>query len=83
MREALAALDEWKAEPIHQSVIATAEAMDLKLGKVAQPVRVAVCGGPVSPPIDITLELLGRDKTLARLDRALAYIDGLENAEKT
>ena len=83
VREALAALDEWQAEPIHQAVIATAEAMDLKLGKVAQPVRVAVCGGPVSPPIDITLELLGRDKTLARLDRALAYIDGLENAEKT
>ena len=83
VREALAALDEWQAEPIHQVVIATAEAMDLKLGKVAQPVRVAVCGGPVSPPIDITLELLGRDKTLARLDRALAHIDGLEEAEKT
>ncbi len=82
VREALAALDDWRAEPIHQVVIATAEAMDLKLGKVAQPVRVAVCGGPVSPPIDITLELLGRDKTLARLDRALAYIDGLENTEK-
>lgn len=80
VREALAALDDWQAEPIHQVVIATAEAMDLKLGKVAQPVRVAVCGGPVSPPIDITLELLGQDKTLARLDRALAYIDGLENA---
>ncbi len=83
VRKALAALDDWQAEPIHQVVMATAEAMDLKLGKVAQPVRVAVCGGPVSPPIDITLELLGRDKTLARLDRALAYIDGLENAEKT
>ena len=45
--------------------------------------RVAVCSGPVSPPIDITLELLGQDRTLARLERALAYIDGLENAEKT
>jgi glutamyl-tRNA synthetase len=57
--------------------------MDLKLGKVAQPVRVAVSGGPVSPPIDVTLELLGREKTLARLDRALAYIDGLESPETT
>ena len=83
VREALADLSDWHAGPIHKAIIATAEAMDLKLGKVAQPVRVAVSGGPVSPPIDVTLELLGREKTLARLDRALAYIDSQENAEKT
>jgi glutamyl-tRNA synthetase len=46
------------------------------LGKVAQPIRVAVAGGSVSPPIDITLELLGRERTLARLDRALAHCAG-------
>ncbi len=42
------------------------------LGKVAQPIRVAVSGGSVSPPIDVTLEILGRDTTLQRLDRAIA-----------
>jgi len=83
VQEALAALDDWAAEPVHEAIIATAEAMDLKLGKVAQPVRVAVSGGPVSPPIDVTLELLGREKTLARLERALAYIDSLESPENT
>ncbi len=83
VHEALADLSDWQAGPIHEAIIAVAEAMDLKLGKVAQPVRVAVSGGPVSPPIDITLELLGRDKTMARLDRAIAYIDSQENAEKT
>ena len=49
-----------------------AEGLGLKLGKVAQPLRVAVAFGPVSPPIDQTLALLGRETTLARIDRALA-----------
>ncbi len=35
--------------------------------------RVAVSGGAVSPPIDVTLEILGRETTLARLDRAIAW----------
>jgi len=43
------------------------------MGKVAQPLRVAVSGGPVSPPIDVTVALLGKDKTLERLDRALEH----------
>jgi len=41
------------------------------LGKVAQPVRVAVAGSAISPPIDATLALLGRERTLARIDAAL------------
>jgi glutamyl-tRNA synthetase len=45
--------------------------MGLKLGKVAQPLRVAVAGSGVSPPIDQTLALLGKDVTLARIARAL------------
>jgi glutamyl-tRNA synthetase len=40
---------------------------------VAQPVRVAVVGTSVSPPIDVTLEVLGRQRTLARLQLALDY----------
>ena len=42
------------------------------LGKIAQPVRVAVTGTAVSPPIDATLALLGRERALARIDQALA-----------
>jgi glutamyl-tRNA synthetase len=74
VRDRLAELVNWQAVPIHEAVIATAEALDLKLGKVAQPIRVAVSGGAVSPPIDQTLALLGRDKSLERLDKALEYI---------
>ena len=73
VRGKLADLDDWRAEPVHGVVHEVAEAMELKLGKVAQPIRVAVSGGPVSPPIDVTLELLGRETVIARLDRAIAY----------
>lgn len=74
VRDGLADLGDWQAEKIHDVVIATGEKLDLKLGKVAQPIRVAVAGKGVSPPIDITLELLGKEKTLERIDAAIRYI---------
>ncbi len=73
LRDGLAALEDWRPEPIHALVERTAESLELKMGKVAQPLRVAVSGGPVSPPIDITVALLGKDKTLARVQRALEH----------
>ena len=69
------ALPDWSAKAIHRIVKETAELRGLKLGKVAQPLRVAVAGGPVSPPIDITLQLLGRERTLRRIERAIAWIE--------
>ncbi len=74
LRTRLAALPLWLAEPIHATVTGIAEAHGLKLGKVAQPLRVAIAGRAVSPPIDATLWLLGREKTLQRLDRALDFL---------
>ncbi len=74
LRAKLAALPEWSAAALHDALNSTAESLGLKLGKLAQPVRVAVSGGGVSPPIDATLELLGREKSLARLDRAMGFI---------
>ena len=68
-------ISEWEPEPLHQIVIDTAEALGLKLGKVAQPLRVALSGTSVSPPIDVTLHLLGREKTLVRIQRAIHYIE--------
>ncbi len=46
--------------------------MDLNLGKVAQPIRVAMTGAAASPPLDITLALIGRDEVIHRLERAIA-----------
>jgi glutamyl-tRNA synthetase len=53
-----------------------AERAGTALGKIAQPLRVAVTGGAVSPPIDVTVALIGRERVLARLTRASDYIEG-------
>jgi glutamyl-tRNA synthetase len=73
MMEKLAALTDWRAAAIHDIVNLTASELQLGLGKVAQPIRVAVSGTAVSPPIDAVLEVLGRETSLARLQRALDY----------
>jgi glutamyl-tRNA synthetase len=72
VRAKLAALGEWNAVTIHDLLNALAAELQVGLGKVAQPVRVAVTGTAVSPPIDATLALLGRERSLARLEAALA-----------
>ncbi len=74
VREKFAGLAEWSDEAIHQVVVDTAEALEVKLGKLAQPLRVAVTGGAVSPPIDMTVRLIGRERVLSRIDRALNFI---------
>ncbi len=68
------ALAEWTAASVHQVIVDVATQYDLKLGKLAQPLRVALTGGAVSPPLDVTIALIGRARVLARLQRALAYI---------
>ena len=75
VRDGLFLLERWVAASLHDVIIATGERLELKLGKVAQPIRVAVSGGPVSPPIDVTLELLGRERVLERLDRAIHHAE--------
>lgn len=72
--KAFAVLEVWEGEKLHQIVMDLAESLALNMGKVAQPLRVAVCGSAVSPPIDATLSLLGREKTLSRIKRAIDYI---------
>jgi len=70
-RERLGAVTEWSAATVHTALNDLATQLQAGLGKVAQPLRVAVAGTAVSPPIDATLALLGRDRTLARIDAAL------------
>jgi glutamyl-tRNA synthetase len=75
MRQALAALNVWQPDSIHQAVVDVAACLHLKLGKVAQPLRVAVVGRAASPGIEVTLHLVGREACLRRIDNALNYID--------
>jgi glutamyl-tRNA synthetase len=74
LRARLEALPEWTMPALHEGVNGFAEDKGLGLGKVAQPIRVAVAGMAISPPIDQTLFLLGRERTLARLAAAVSYI---------
>ncbi|TNG02488.1 MAG: glutamate--tRNA ligase, partial [Gammaproteobacteria bacterium] len=73
-REALAGLEDWTVEKIHNLVDETAGQFELKLGKLGQPIRVAVTGSSVSPPIDETVYLMGKEVSLRGLDKALSYI---------
>jgi glutamyl-tRNA synthetase len=70
---ALSGLADWNAPAIHAAIQVLAEAGGIGLGKVAQPIRVAVSGGGVSPPIDQTLAILGRREALVRIDKAIAF----------
>jgi glutamyl-tRNA synthetase len=71
---AFATLPEWSADALREAVEAVAAARDLKLGKAQAPVRVAVTGRSVGLPLFESLEVLGRERALARLDAALARL---------
>jgi len=74
MHQRLSALPKWLAEPIHDHIKECSVAREVGMGKVAQPIRVAITGNTMSPPLDITLELLGRERTLRSIEQAVAWI---------
>ncbi len=73
LRARLEALPEWSTLTLHETVNGFAAEKGLNLAKVAQPIRVAIAGMAITPPIDVTLFLLGRDRSLSRLQAAVAY----------
>ena len=74
VRQVLGGVSDWRHEPLEQAVQAFCAEKRLGLGKVAQPIRVAVTGSTVSPPIFQSLEFLGKQRTLARIERCLSVI---------
>ncbi len=77
VHEELAALTAWQSEAIHAAIQAACEKLGLKLGKVGPPLRVAVTGSASSPSLEITLELIGRERALQRIQRAVQFISTL------
>ena len=73
-RRRLAALEAWSTEAINGALQQTASALELGMGKIAQPLRVAITGTQVSPDIGHTVYLAGRDEALRRIDAALAMV---------
>ncbi len=75
VRDALSGLDDFSTESVKTAVEPIPERLDLKPGKVYQPVRVAITGTTVSPGIFESLAVLGKDRSLERIDAALARIE--------
>jgi glutamyl-tRNA synthetase len=75
VRARLEVSDDWNRSSIQSVIESVADNHDLGFGKLGQPLRVAVTGGPVSPPIDVTIELVGRERAISRIDAALQYIE--------
>jgi glutamyl-tRNA synthetase len=65
---------EFKHDPLDQALRTAAQELGIKAGQMFQPIRVAVCGRKNAPPLFETLEVLGRDLTLVRIDEALRKI---------
>lgn len=74
VQAACEALEEWTAENLHKMVEDVCAKLEVGMGKVGQPLRVAVAGSGASPSIDITLEMLGKEKTIARVKKAIEYV---------
>lgn len=71
---ALKALDNWNIEAIHDVIHGVAEQLEIKMGKVGTPLRVAVTGGAPSPSLDLTIYLIGQEACERRINKALEYI---------
>lgn len=68
---AFAALPTWSPQAVHDAIAEVAAAREIGLGKIAQPLRVAITGTQVSPSIEHTVYLAGRDTALKRIDDAI------------
>jgi glutamyl-tRNA synthetase len=73
-------LQDWNNKNIKQALEDTAEKFEMKMGKIGQPLRVAVTGTGISPNIDDTLRLLGQNKSLSRLRKAIDFIENRSNS---
>ena len=77
--EQFVAILAWEKIGLHQIILDSSERFAVKLVKVAQPIRLALTGGTVSPPLDITLELLGRETVLQRFKDFFAQVDSTQD----
>jgi glutamyl-tRNA synthetase len=71
VRDALAGIEPWNAPGLEEFARAHAESENVKLGQIAQPLRAALTGDTVSPPVFEIMAVLGRDESLARIDDVL------------
>ncbi|MEL0630643.1 glutamate--tRNA ligase [Psychromonas aquatilis] len=76
----LQASDDWSTENLHKIIEDTATELEVGMGKVGMPLRVAITGAGQSPSLDVTLALIGKERSVERISRAIAFIEARENA---
>ncbi|TEW54820.1 glutamate--tRNA ligase [Psychromonas sp. RZ22] len=76
----LQATDDWAIENLHQIIEDTATELEVGMGKVGMPLRVAITGAGQSPSLDVTLALIGKKRSVERISRAIAFIEARESA---
>ena len=76
----LQATDDWSAANLHQVIEDTATELEVGMGKVGMPLRVAITGAGQSPSLDVTLALIGKERSVERISRAIAFIEARESA---
>lgn len=74
VQQRLAALTDWTQEAIHTTIQETAADLDIGMGKIGMPLRVAVTGSGNSPSLDLTLAHLSQAQVVGRIERAIAFI---------
>jgi len=74
VRTELANLADWEDSAIHTAIQQACEQLGVKLGKVGPALRVAVTGSASSPSLEVTLRLIGREQSLARIDAAVNFL---------
>ena len=79
VRDKLSAITDWTAENVHKAIQETAEELEVGMGKVGMPLRVAVTGAGQSPAIDVTVHAIGKARSIARINKALDFITDREN----
>ncbi|MGX9417143.1 glutamate--tRNA ligase [Vibrio sp. WJH972] len=76
--EKIEAITDWNTESLHQVIEAVCAELEVGMGKVGMPLRVAVSGGGQSPSVDATMALIGQERVLARIKLAIAFIEQRE-----
>ncbi|MDX6040132.1 MULTISPECIES: glutamate--tRNA ligase [Scandinavium] len=81
VRDKLNTITDWTAENVHHAIQATADELEVGMGKVGMPLRVAVTGAGQSPGLDVTVHAIGKSRSVARINKALAFIAERENQQ--
>ncbi|MCL1143673.1 glutamate--tRNA ligase [Shewanella gaetbuli] len=74
VKQKLTDLTDWSVESLHATIEATATELEVGMGKVGMPLRVAVTGAGQSPALDLTLFLIGKERTVERISKAIEFV---------